>query len=57
MRIEYNERTDTYTVKVTNDDLIKAFSSHSNLATFLHEIAKDTLGESFANEYFPLWDD
>jgi len=57
MRIEYDKRADTYTVKVTKEDLEKAFYSTSNLEIFLHEIAKGTIGESFADEYFPLWDD
>ncbi len=57
MRAEYNPRTDTYTVHVNTDDLTKAFSSCENLEIFLHEIAKDTIGESFADEYFPIWED
>lgn len=57
MKTTYNPRTDTYTVTVTTDDLMQAFYSCSNLEKFLHEIAKETIGESFADEYFPFWEE
>lgn len=57
MKVENNAITNTYTVTITDDELRKAFSSCSNLQTFLHDVAKNTIGESFADRYFPAWED
>ena len=54
MLTQYSPTTDTFTVKLSREELVKAFDNPTALQELLHNIARDVYGEDVATYLFPI---